>query len=148
MGEQNLMVERQVNEKVARMNAFIVIIASVFFIFTPAKWVLIVMGIDFFLRGFIKPKYSPIGRVNGAILNMAKVKPSMVYAPPKMFAAKIGFICSVLMGIFYLLNNILLSNIVGVILLFCAFLEACFGYCVGCKIYSIIQSPKFSRRSL
>lgn len=149
MSEQNLIVERQVNEKVARMNAFIAVIAALLFIFTPAKWVIIVMGIDFFLRGFIKPKYSPIGRVNGAILNMAKVKPSMVYAPPKIFAAKIGFFCCVVMGVsYYLFNFMPLANVVGGMLAFFAFLESFLGYCVGCKIYAIIHSPKFSRKNL
>lgn len=97
--------------------------------------------IDFSIRIFINPRYSPsmiLGRF--AVKNQA---PEWAGAPQKRFAWAVGWTLAVAM--FYL---IVLNNVVGPInLLVCAtcltlmFFESAFGICLACKIYNA-----FSRR--
>jgi hypothetical protein len=92
--------------------------------------------IDFTIRIFINPKYSPsmiLGR-----LAVHKQVPEWAGAPQKRFAWAVGWTLAVLM--FYL---IVLNNVIGPInLIVCAtcltllFFESAFGICLACKIYN------------
>lgn len=137
-----------INEKVARLNGLFTLIAMLLFVFAVAKWIIFVIGVDFFLRAFGVPRYSPVSAVSKSILKALRVKPEMVNAGPKMFAAKIGFACCYLMAIFYVLGQDIPANVIGCIMIACASLEAFLGYCVGCKMYTLMQmipSRKLSR---
>ncbi len=92
--------------------------------------------IDFTIRIFINPKYSPsmiLGRL--AVKNQV---PEWSGAPQKRFAWAVGWTLAVVM--FYL---IVLNKVVGPInLIVCAtcltlmFFESAFGICLACKIYN------------
>ena len=92
--------------------------------------------IDFTIRIFINPKYSP-----SMILARFAVKnqtPEWAGAPQKRFAWAVGWTLAVVM--FYL---IVLNNVIGPInLIVCAtcltlmFFESAFGICLACKIYN------------
>jgi hypothetical protein len=92
--------------------------------------------IDFSIRIFINPRFSPsmiLGRIA-----VRKQVPEWAGAPQKRFAWAIGWVLAVVM--FYL---IVLNNVVGPInLIVCAtcltlmFFESAFGICLACKIYN------------
>jgi len=92
--------------------------------------------IDFTIRIFINPKYSPsmiLGR-----FAVRKQVPEWTGAPQKRFAWTVGWTLAVLM--FYLL---VLNNVIGPInLIVCAtcltlmFFESAFGICLACKVYN------------
>jgi hypothetical protein len=92
--------------------------------------------IDFTIRIFINPKYSPsmiLGRIA-----VRKQVPEWAGAPQKRFAWAVGWALAVAM--FYL---IVLNNVIGPInLVVCAtcltlmFFESAFGICLACKIYN------------
>ncbi len=92
--------------------------------------------IDFTIRVFINPKYSPsmiLGR-----FAVRKQVPEWAGAPQKRFAWVVGWTLAVLM--FYLL---VLNNVIGPVnLIVCAtcltllFFESAFGICLACKVYN------------
>lgn len=130
----------QVNRKVARLNAVWVFIFSMIFIFIPAwRWIVFVLLVNFFIKGFFGPWYSPISQVNKAILKALKVEPEMIFAPPKIFAAKVGFVFSLVASILYLLNYQTGAIVVIAILSVFAFLELAFLFCMGCVAHSFIK---------
>ncbi|RLJ65177.1 DUF4395 domain-containing protein [Sulfurisoma sediminicola] len=96
--------------------------------------------IDFTIRIFINPKYSPsmiFGRL--AVINQ---QPEWAGAPQKRFAWAVGWTLAVVM--FYL---IVIENVVGPINLFVClacltllFFESAFGICLACKIYNLLPS--------
>ena len=98
--------------------------------------------IDFTIRVFINPKFSPsiiLGRL--AVRNQL---PEYSGAPQKRFAWSIGLILAVTM--FYL---IVLNSMVGPVnLIVCAtcltlmFFESAFGICLACKIYNLFFQDK------
>ena len=129
---------KQVNERAAQMNAALTVLSMLVFLLTSQKWILLILGIDFFIRGFLDPTYSPYGAISKAILRISKVKPAMVNAGPKIFAAKIGFIFCCVTGLCYLTHFYRISLIAGSMLGFFAAQEAIFRFCVACKIYPLI----------
>ena len=110
--------------------------------FHYTKIFVIIFLVDFFIRIFINPKFSPsliIGR-----FFVQNQKPEYVGAVQKRFAWSIGFVLALTM--FYL---IVLNNIIGPINLFMCltclillFFETAFGICIGCKIYTVITRKK------
>ncbi|MFH2045408.1 MAG: DUF4395 domain-containing protein [Pseudomonadota bacterium] len=129
----------QVNEKAVQINAALTILSLILFFFTPYKWIILVLTIDFFIRGFLKPSYSLYSSFSKTILNIFKVKPTMVNAGPKIFAAKIGVLFCCMIAASYLLNFEKTGIVIGLIFIVCAALEAIFKFCVACKIYPFIH---------
>ena len=133
---------KQINEKAVQLNAVLSVLSIILFFFTSYKWILLVLSADFFIRGFLDSSYSFYGAISKIILRILKIKPLMVNAGPKIFAAKIGFIFCCLTGIFYLLDFQKISLIVGSVFLFFAALEAIFRFCMACRIYPLVYKFK------
>lgn len=129
---------KQVNERTAQINAALAVLSFIFFFFTPYKWIIMVLAIDFFIRGFLNLSYSFYSAISKTILRIFTIKPLMVNAGPKIFAAKIGFLFCCLIGVSYLLNFQKISLVIGAVFMFFAALEAIFRFCVACRIYPFI----------
>jgi len=128
----------QVNERAVQVNAALALLSIIMFFFTPYKWLIFVLSIDFLIRGFFNPSYSFYSAVSKTILRVFKIKPQMVNAGPKIFAAKIGFIFCCIIAVCYFLNYHVMSLAVGYVFVFFAALEAIFRVCIACKIYPFI----------
>jgi len=81
---------KQINEKAVRVNAALAFLSILLFLLTPWKWIILIVGVDFFIRGFLNPQYSLFANISKGILSILAIKPVMVDACPKIFAAKIG----------------------------------------------------------
>ncbi|MFC1789724.1 DUF4395 domain-containing protein [Patescibacteria group bacterium] len=137
------LTDYQINEKVPRLNAFFSLIVLILFVFSNIKLPIIILAIDFFLRGFFKGKYSIISALSKYLLELFKIKPTMIDAGQKMFAARIGFLFCFLISIFYLVNLISIATILSIIIIILFSLELFFGFCLGCKTYSLLRSLGF-----
>jgi hypothetical protein len=134
-----------VNNRVVRVVAgFVVVIATVFLI-TPQWWLFYLLGGDFLLRALGYRKYSPLATLGRLLVSVLKLEPQPVNAAPKQFAASIGVGFALVAGTLALLDLGLAARVVGGGLLGAASLEAFFGYCVGCKIYSLIPRRTLTR---
>jgi hypothetical protein len=110
--------------------------------FVPIKYVVTFFLLDFLIRVFINPRYSPaliIGR-----LIVRNQHPEYVGARQKKFAWKIGVGLSAIMFIFLVPVNSY-GPITGIGCLICLvflFFEAAFGICLGCKFYPLFFKDK------
>jgi hypothetical protein len=98
--------------------------------------------VDFFIRIFINPNYSPsliIGR-----FFVQNQKPEYVGAKQKRFAWSIGFVLSVIMFLIIVVFEIMTPIKIAICLLCIAFLfsETAFGICIGCIIYHKTQKNR------
>jgi hypothetical protein len=110
--------------------------------FVPIKYVIIIFMIDFSIRLFVSPKYSPL-LILGRMM-VSNQNPEYVGAPQKKFAWGIGFVLSFLMFILMVILNTY-SVITGITCLVCLilmFFETAFGICIGCKLYSFFNKEK------
>jgi hypothetical protein len=110
--------------------------------FQPTRVFVVAFLIDFTLRIFVNPKYSP-----SLILGQWMVRyqePEYVGAPQKRFAWAIGFSLALLM-----LYLIVIKGVIGPVnMLVCGtcllllFFESSFGICIGCKLYDLFSKNK------
>lgn len=110
--------------------------------FILAKYFVLIFLIDFIIRVFIHPKFSPSLIIGRFIVR--KQTPEYVGSPQKKFAWKIGLVLS---GLMFILMDVLntYSIITGLICLICLiflFFESSFGICLGCIFYKIFYKEK------
>jgi hypothetical protein len=138
------------NEREIRAAAgilFVVIYTSLMLIifkgdFRLAKYAIAVFLIDFIIRVFINPKFSP-SLIVGRMIVSNQV-PEYVGAKQKKFAWIIGVILSGSMFVLLIVVNAY-SPFTGVICLLCLiflFFEAVFGICLACKVYRLVYGEK------
>jgi hypothetical protein len=104
----------------------------------PAAIIVGILAIDFIIRAFIKPKYSPLATLARGITSGLDLPKVMVDSAPKIFAARIGVLFSVASTILYAFGFLLAGSIVLGILVICAFLESALSFCLGCWVYALL----------
>lgn len=104
----------------------------------PAAVITGILALDFMIRAFVRPKYSPLATLARGIVSGLKLPRKMVDNAPKVFAARIGVIFSVAATVLYAGDFLYAGSIVSGILLLCAALESFFGFCLGCWMYSLL----------
>jgi hypothetical protein len=131
--------DKRINERVARLNALVTVLLVTSFVFLHFWGALAILAVDFIIRGFFDSKYSPICQLNKWIALKLNMKAKMMNAGPKMFAAQVGMVLSIIaLALFFKQCNtvcIAVASILGVF----SFLESAFGYCVACKLYPLFR---------
>lgn len=126
---------KKIDENVARLNGLFTVLLLIVFLLTSSVIPVLFLLLDFLARGLEKPQWSLLARLSKFILSAFRAKPHLINAGPKIFAARIGLLFSVIisLSVLFQLNTvaIIFTGIFG----FCAFLEAAFNYCVACKLY-------------
>lgn len=110
--------------------------------FVPIKYIITVFLVDFSIRLFVNPKFSPILIIGRLIVS--NQNPEYVGAAQKKFAWYIGLVLSATMFVLMAILNTY-SYITGIVCLICLilmFFETAFGICLGCKIYKIFNKEK------
>ncbi len=95
------------------------------------------LALDFIIRAFIKPKYSPLATLARGIVSGLNLPKKMVDSAPKVFAARVGVAFSVIATILFAFKSTTVGAIVLGVLILCAALEAFLGFCLGCWMYSL-----------
>jgi hypothetical protein len=110
--------------------------------FLPIKYVITFFLLDFLIRVFINPKYSPTLIL--ARLVVRNQVPEYVGAQQKKFAWIVGVALSGIMFIMMVIVNSYspISGIICFICLIFLFFESAFGICLGCKFYSLFYKEK------
>ncbi len=126
-----------VNEVAARTVASGVIVMAAVALGADALWLTIPLAYGFVARVCTGPTLSPLGTFASRVVAPRLGRNArLVPGPPKRFAQAIGaaFTCAAL-GC-WLAGESLAARILLGVLLVPAFLEAAFGYCVGCEAFS------------
>ena len=133
-------IDSRVNENVVRLVAGFVLLLAIATIATGWVAIPLYLSVDFFLRAFtsMKPPFALAAQLLAKSLHL-QVKP--IYAPPKKFAAAIGFVFSVAISALLLSGFDTTADIVTGILAAFATLESVFAICAGCYVYSWIVAP-------
>lgn len=97
-----------------------------------------ILAIDFIIRAFIKPKFSPLATLARGTVSVLKLPKKMVDNAPKVFAARIGVIFSVVTTVLFAAKLLYAGIVVLAVLLLCAALESFFSVCLGCWMYSLL----------
>jgi hypothetical protein len=137
--------EEKINEKVTRINALLTVILVVagfalnsilFFIFLLA---------DFYIRAFTQLKFSPISFVSSKLANALNLDKKPIGKAQKVFAARLGFVMTLVIAALFFLNYTTAAIVVGGVLVFFATLEFALAVCVGCMIYTYLVLPFYNK---
>jgi hypothetical protein len=110
--------------------------------FVPIKYVITLFLMDFLIRVFVNPKFSPTLIL--ARLIVGNQTPEYVGAAQKKFAWIIGVLLSATMFYYFIIANAY-SPATGIICLTCLvflFFESAFGICLGCMFYPLFFKDK------
>jgi hypothetical protein len=131
--------DKRIDENVARVNALLTvlfILAFLIFAFWPG---IIFLLVDFAIRGFIDGRYSLMTRFSRIIVAGFNWTPKPMNAGPKIFAAQIGLVFTIIIAAGIALGCSLLCIVVAGMLGLFSFLEFAFGFCVACKVYPFFR---------
>lgn len=132
-------VQTTSTESRIRLIAFFVLLLITIYLLTGAGLIPVFLTIDFALRGFGLPAYSPLGYLSGRIATSPiagtlRLSAKPVYMPPKRFSARIGFVFCLAITILHYaaFTNTILALIIAAF----AALESLAGFCAGCYVYN------------
>ncbi len=119
---------------------------AVAYLTTAARWIPLLMAVDFGIRGFWRRDRSVAARLSGLIVGRLGRPPVMIDFAPKQFAARIGFLFTVAItlthGAFPMAAQVLAATLIVF-----ALLEGLGNICVGCLVYSLVVFPIVNRRA-
>jgi Domain of unknown function (DUF4395) len=127
--------DKQINERVARINGAITVLLLVLFGITQSIIPVLFLAFDFLLRATDYARFSPIAISSGNIVRYLSLNNKLINAGPKLFAARIGLAFSTIIVISFIFNAFSFGYAMAGILGLFSFLEAVFGLCVACEIY-------------
>ena len=131
----------RVDENRVRVTALQVVLVMGIFFLTGITLFPALLAVDFFIRAFTRLTYSPLSWLAHVIVKSMGTNPVPIDKAPKVFAARIGFLLTVIITLSSLLNLDLLTYIIGATLVLFAFLECGLNFCMGCWVYTVIVYP-------
>ena len=133
----------KINENLTRLNAFFtILLVAAGFVFNSVLFPLFLLG-DFFIRAFTKSKFSPVSYLSQSVASLLHLSKKPIDKAPKIFAARLGFIMTLVIAVLFILQLYTVSLVVASVLTVFAFLEFAFGICVGCYIYTYFVLPLY-----
>ncbi len=129
---------KKIDENVARLNGLFTVVLLGIYALTGSLIPVIFLVFDFLARGFDKPGLSLLARFSKLLVNAFKVRPQLINAGPKLFAARVGLLFSLLVLVASIPGWTTVALVIALLFGVCAFLEAAFGFCVACKLYPFV----------
>ncbi|QGU04449.1 DUF4395 domain-containing protein [Corynebacterium comes] len=132
-----------VNEYAARCTAGLVVALTAATILSGdgvRLALLVALTLGFALRVAGGPRYSPFGRLSVHVLvPLLRRAPRLTAGPPKRFAQAIGLVVSGTALAFTFAGWTTAATVTLVALVVAATLESAFGFCLGCRIFSVLM---------
>ena len=128
-----------VNDKAARTVAAGVLVLTVVTLATGWHWLLIVLAYGFWARLLTGPTLSPWGWVAQNLIAPRLGERRPVAGPPKRFAQAMGAAITTAALVLWLLGAGTASEIVLALVIPAAALESLAGYCLGCRVFSLLM---------
>jgi hypothetical protein len=117
-----------VNENKIRLVALQVFVLSILFLWIDFWPSMVLLVFDFFARSAGRSKFSVLSFVTEILVKLIKVGEKPVDQAPKRFAARIGFVLTLLTTAAWFLHFATASLALGCVLAFFSFLESFFGF--------------------
>ena len=103
-------------------------------------WVLVPLTYGFVARVLAGPRISPLGQfATKVVAPRLPQYEKLVPGPPKRFAQGIGVTFTVTASVLWLAGAPTAARVAVGMLAGAAFLEAAFGFCLGCKIFALLM---------
>lgn len=131
----------KVIEQVTRINALMAIVIVFFGFMFNSVFFFLFLTADFYVRGFTRLKFSPLGYVSYQMVGALNLNKKGTDKAPKIFAARLGFLMSLIISLLFVFQLNTAAMVVAGILVFFASLEFALAVCMGCIIYTYLILP-------
>lgn len=131
----------RLDENRVRITALGVVFIMGSYFITGFKILPAILLVDFYIRAFTRLKYSPLSYISYLLVKAINAPPAYIDKAPKMFAARIGLVLTLLISTAAFLNWDFLAYTCGSILVIFAFLECGLNFCMGCWLYTYVVFP-------
>ena len=131
----------RVDENRVRVTALSVVIIMGVYFMTGNTIFPAFLVIDFYIRAFTKLKYSPLSWLSHLFVKLFGTQPVWIPKAPKIFAARIGLLLTMLTTISAMLGLSIVAYVTGATLVIFAFLECGVNFCAGCWVYTYVVYP-------
>lgn len=129
-----------VNDLAARTVAAGVVALCIATIVTRSPILLVLLALGFVARFATGPTLSPLGQFATRVAAPRLGEPRLLPGPPKRFAQAIGALFSLTAAVLWFGFGLQTASLVIIgMLAVPASAEAVFGYCVGCKMFSLLM---------
>lgn len=116
------------------------------FLLTSNPIFIIIVAIDYFIRAFIKIKFSPIRFIALGIVKILLLKKKLIGISPKIFASRLGFLVAAISVILIFTGFPTASLIIAGLLMILSLMDSVFNFCIGCIIYTYVVSPFYKKK--
>lgn len=130
----------RIPEHISRLIALFVVLILIAYLISGNFVFLAILIIDFTSRSYFGGNYSPFGILSKEIGKAFSLKSKLVDKAPKIFAARLGLIFSLLLFLTALLNLPNIALVIALLFGICALLEFAISFCVGCVIYTLLTT--------
>jgi hypothetical protein len=131
----------------ARFGAVVSTIVLALVLVTGSVWLLAAQTLVFAIGAALGLRYAPYGMIFRRLIRPRLGPPGELEAePPPRFAQGVGAVFSVIGVIGYGTGVTVLGMAAAAAALAAAFLNAAFGFCLGCEMYLMIQRIRTSGR--
>lgn len=138
----------KIPESIPRIIALINTGLIILFFFTWSVWLLVFLLVDFYIRAFLKIKYSPVSLMAQGIYRILGLSSKNIDKAPKIFAARMGFSMITISLLLYLGGFNIPVIILLAILSVLSTVECVFNFCVGCYIYNYFIYPFYNKNKI
>ena len=129
-----------IDDRATRIGAGLVILLTLASLGLGRVWLPLLLTVDFGLRSRDWSAWSPVAQMAKGLRSLAGLQPQPINAGPKRFAALVGVLFSLGIALALFFHHPRPALALGAVLILCAALEAFLGFCVGCKVYSLLQA--------
>lgn len=128
-----------VDPRGVRFSAAVTTVVLALVLLSGSGWLLAAQGVVFALGAFAGLRFSPCSVLYRALLAPRLGPPSeKEEAAPVRFSQTVGFVFAVVGVVGYFTGLTTLGVVATAFALAAAFLNAAFGYCLGCEMYGLI----------
>ncbi|TFH27335.1 MAG: DUF4395 domain-containing protein [Bacteroidia bacterium] len=135
----------RVDENRVRATAFGVIILMGVYFATGNPLFPALAALDFYIRAFTRLPYSPVSWLAKLFVEAMGTQPVWIDKAPKIFAARIGLLLTIITTAAAMLDWSLTAYLAGSTLVIFAFLECGLNFCAGCWVYTNVVYPLVRR---
>ena len=122
------------------MVAGFVMAAGVVTLATGWYWILALLAYGFLARVLAGPTFSPLAQLATRVIAPRLGEPKLVSGPPKRFAQGMGFVMTAAAALLALVLGFTgAADVLLVLLVVAAGLEAFLAFCLGCKVFGLLM---------
>ena len=138
--------EAPVDPRGVRFNAAVTAVVLVLVLLSGSGWLVAAQALVFALGAFVGLRHAPYSVLYRALLAPRLGRPTeLEEAAPVRFSQTVGFGFTVIAAVGYLSGLTALGIVATAFALAAAFLNAAFGFCLGCEMYALLHRGRAAR---